>query len=433
MIAHAELKMSSQIQMQNEKSKDIGNKITNIDGILNVPEKPIIPYIEGDGIGPDVIKATKRVLDGAVEKAYGAKKKIVWLEILAGEKAQKKYGEYLPEETLKKIEEHAVALKGPLTTPIAGGFRSLNVALRQKLDLYACVRPVKYLPTAPSRLKNPEELDIVIFRENTEDVYAGIEFEEGSEEAKKLIEFLNNKMNTTVRLDSGVGIKPISEYATKRIVRAAINYAIKNNRKSVTIVHKGNIMKFTEGAFMRWAYEVANKEFKDKIVTEAELYKPDGLYKGTMPQGKILVKDRLADSMFQQLLLRTKQYDVLALPNLNGDYISDLAAAMGGGLGLAPGANINYESNVALFEPTHGTAPSYANQDKVNPTSAILSGVMLFRHIGWSEAADTVEKALEKTVSQRKVTYDLARQFEGVKPIATSKFADAVIQNMKAA
>jgi isocitrate dehydrogenase len=423
--------MSSQSEIQNEKSNDNGFKIRSVNGILSVPDRPIIPYIEGDGIGPDVIKATKRVLDAAVEKSYGSQKEIVWLEVLAGEKAQKKYGEYLPEETLQKIKDHVVALKGPLTTPIAGGFRSLNVSLRQKLDLYACVRPVKYLSNAPSRLKNPEELDIVIFRENTEDVYSGIEFEEGSEEAKRLIEFLNKKMNSPVRIDSGVGIKPISEYATKRIVRAAINYAIKNNRKNVTIVHKGNIMKFTEGAFMRWAYEVANEEFKEKIVTEAELFKPNGEYKGKIPQGKMLIKDRLADSMFQQLLLRTKEYDVLTLPNLNGDYISDLAAAMGGGLGLAPGANINYETNVALFEPTHGTAPSYANQDKVNPTSTILSGVMMFRHIGWREAAEAVEQALEKTVCQRKVTYDLARQFEDVQPVGTSKFADAVIENMK--
>ncbi len=423
--------MNSQPKMQKDTQQGDGSKITTTNGILNVPDKPIVPYIEGDGIGPDVVTAARRVIDAAVERAYGSRRKVTWLEVLAGDKARQKHRDSLPEETLKTIEEHVVALKGPLETPIAGGHRSLNVALRQRLDLYACVRPVKYIPTAPSRLKHPEELDIVIFRENTEDVYSGIEFKEGSEEAKKLIEFLKEKLNSNIRPDSAVGIKPISEHATKRIVRAAINYAIRNNRKSVTIVHKGNIMKFTEGGFMRWGYEVANKEFKDKIVTEAELTKPDGPYKGVMPAGRTLVKDRLADNMFQQIILRTNEYDVLALPNLNGDYISDLAAAMGGGLGLAPGANINYETGVAIFEPTHGTAPVYANQDKVNPTSAILSGMLLLRHIGWKESADTIEKAVARTVSQRRVTYDLARQLEGVQPIGTSKFADAVIENMQ--
>ncbi len=423
--------MNSQLKTQKEAPRENGSKIVSVDGTLTVPDKPTIPYVEGDGIGPDVMGAARRVIDAAVDRAYGPRHKITWLELLAGEKARQKHRDSLPDETLKAIQEHVVALKGPLETPIAGGHRSLNVALRQTLDLYACVRPVKYIPSTPSRLKHPEELDIVIFRENTEDVYSGIEFKEGSEEAKKLIAFLKENLKSEVRQDSAVGIKSISEHATKRIVRAAINYAIKNNRKSVTIVHKGNIMKFTEGGFMRWAYEVANREFKEKIVTEAELTKPDGQYKGVMPPGKILVKDRLADNMFQQLLLRTNEYDVLVLPNLNGDYISDLAAAMAGGLGLAPGANINYETGVALFEPTHGTAPAYANQDKVNPTSAILSGVLLLRHLGWKEAADTIEKAVARTVSQRRVTYDLARQLEGVQPIGTSKFADAIIENMQ--
>lgn len=423
--------MNSQPKVQKDTPKENDSKIISVDGTLTVPDKPIVPYIEGDGIGPDVMGAARRVIDAAVDRAYGSRRRITWLEVLAGDKARQKHRESLPEETLKAIQEHVVALKGPLETPIAGGHRSLNVALRQRLDLYACVRPVKYIPSTPSRLKHPEELDTVIFRENTEDVYSGIEFKEGSEEAKKLIAFLKDHLKSEVRQDSAVGIKPISEYATKRIARAAINYAVKNNRKSVTIVHKGNIMKYTEGGFMRWAYEVANREFKDKIVTEAELTKPDGQYKGVMPPGKILIKDRLADNMFQQLLLRTNEYDVLVLPNLNGDYISDLAAAMAGGLGLAPGANINYETGVALFEPTHGTAPAYANQDKVNPTSAILSGVLLLRHLGWKEAADTIEKAVARTVSQRRVTYDLARQLEGVQPIGTSKFADAIIENMQ--
>jgi isocitrate dehydrogenase len=423
--------MSSQPKTQKNGSGNNGSKIQSTNGVLNVADKPIIPYIEGDGIGPEIVGAARRVIDAAVERAYGSRRKIVWLEVLAGEKARQKHRDSLPEETLKTIEEHIVAIKGPLETPIAGGHRSLNVALRQRLDLYACVRPAKYIPTAPSRLKHPEELDIVIFRENTEDLYAGIEFKEGSEEAKRLIEFLKQKLNSEVRLDSALGIKPISEYATKRIVRAAINYAVQNNRKSVTIVHKGNIMKYTEGGFMRWGYEVANREFKDKIVTEAELTKPDGPYKGVMPAGKILVKDRLADNMFQQLILRTSEYDVLVLPNLNGDYISDMAAAMAGGLGLAPGANMNFETGVAIFEPTHGTAPAYTNQDKVNPTSTILSGMLLLRHIGWKEAADIVEKAVARTISQRTVTYDLARQLEGVQPVGTSKFADAVIENMQ--
>ncbi|MGQ9543357.1 MAG: isocitrate dehydrogenase (NADP(+)) [Candidatus Bathyarchaeia archaeon] len=410
--------------------KGEGSRIVSVSGVLSVPDKPTIPYIEGDGIGPEVIRAALSVLDAAVEGAYGNRRRISWVEAYAGEKARKEYGEALPEETLKTIEEHIVTLKGPLETPIAEGYRSLNVALRQRLDLYACVRPVKYIPSAPSRLKHPEELDLVIFRENTEDVYSGIEFEEGSEEAKRLIDFLRREFRSEVRPDSAIGIKPMSEYATKRIVRAAIDYAFKNNRRSVTIVHKGNIMKYTEGGFMRWAYEVANEEFRDRIVTEDEL-KPEGPYKGVAPPGKIIIKDRLADNMFQQLILRTGEYDVLVLPNLNGDYISDLAAAMAGGLGLAPGANINFETGRAVFEPTHGTAPAYANQDKVNPTSAMLSGVLMLRHIGWKEAADKIEKAVARTISQRRVTYDLARQLEGVQPIGTSKFTDAVIENMQ--
>ncbi len=400
----------------------MGEKIRVENNKLNVPDNPIIPFIEGDGIGPDITRAMKIVLDGAVEKAYNGKKKIEWKEIYAGEKANKLKGEYLPQETLDAIEEHVVAIKGPLTTPVGGGFRSLNVALRQKLDLYACVRPVKWIKGVPAPVKKPENLDVVIFRENTEDVYAGIEWKKDSEEAKKIIKFLKDEFNVNIREDSGIGIKPISEFATKRLVKKAIQYAIDNNRKKVTIVHKGNIMKFTEGAFKEWGYEVAKEEFGDKVIFESEL-------SGEAPEDKIIINDRIADNMLQQILTRSSEYDILALPNLNGDYISDAAAAQVGGLGMAPGANI--ADFTALFEATHGTAPKYAGLDKVNPGSLILSGVMMLEYMGWKEAADLIVKAMEKTIQQNKVTYDLARQMDNVTPIKTSEFAYEIVKNME--
>ncbi len=399
----------------------MGEKIRVENNRLVVPDNPIIPFIEGDGIGPDITRAMKIVLDGAIEKAYGGKKKIEWMEIFAGEKAKELKGEYLPQETLDAIEEYVVAIKGPLTTPVGGGFRSLNVALRQKLDLYACVRPVKWIKGVPAPVKKPENLDVVIFRENTEDVYAGIEWKKDSEEVKKLIKFLKDEFGVNIREDSGIGIKPISEFATKRLVRKAIQYAIDNGRKKVTLVHKGNIMKFTEGAFKEWGYEVAKEEFGDKVVFESEL-------SGDAPEGKIIINDRIADNMLQQILTRSSEYDVLALPNLNGDYISDAAAAQVGGLGMAPGANI--ADFTALFEATHGTAPKYAGLDKVNPGSLILSGVMMLEYLGWKEAADLIVNAMEKTIQQKKVTYDLARQMENVTPIKTSEFALEIVKNM---
>jgi len=402
-----------------------GEKISVVNGKLAVPENPVLPFIEGDGIGLEITAAAKKVLSAAVKKAYSRSRKLAWFEIYAGEKAQKKYGELLPSDTLKAIEHFVVALKGPLTTPIGGGFRSLNVALRQKLDLYACVRPVYYLPGIPSPMKSPEKMNIVIFRENTEDIYAGIEWKSGSEEAKKVIEFLKREFGVNIREASGIGIKPISEFGTKRLVRKAIKYAIEHRRKSVTLVHKGNIMKYTEGAFRDWGYEVARQEFGDKITTEQELQEK---YGNKLPEGKLVIKDRLADNMFQQLLTRTNEYDVLAMPNLNGDYMSDAAAGQVGGLGMAPGANIG--DFVAVFEATHGTAPKYAGLDKVNPCSIILSGAMLLEYIGWKEAADLVKEGIKKTVQQKTVTYDLARQMEGAKEIKTSEFAEAVARNI---
>ncbi|MFH1774542.1 MAG: isocitrate dehydrogenase (NADP(+)), partial [Methanobacteriota archaeon] len=398
-----------------------GEKISVVNGKLAVPENPVVPFIEGDGIGPEITAAAKKVLSAAVEKAYSGRRKLVWLEIYAGEKARENYEELLPSDTLKAIEHFVVALKGPLTTPIGGGFRSLNVALRQKLDLYACVRPVYYIEGVPSPMKNPS-MNIVIFRENTEDVYAGIEWKSGSEEAEKVIEFLNKEFGIKVREASGIGIKPISEFGTKRLVRKAIKYAIEHGRKSVTLVHKGNIMKYTEGAFRDWGYEVARQEFGDRITTEQELQEK---YGKKLPEGKLVIKDRLADNMFQQLLTRTSEYEVLAMPNLNGDYMSDAAAGQVGGLGMAPGANIG--DFVAVFEATHGTAPKYAGLDKVNPCSIILSGAMLLEYIGWKEAADLVKEGIKKTVQQKTVTYDLARQMEGAKEIKTSEFAEAVV------
>ena len=400
-----------------------GEKIRVVNGKHSVPDFPIIPYIEGDGVGPDIMRASMIVWNKAVEVAYRGKKGIVWKEILAGEKALKEKGELLPQETFDAIREYVVAIKGPLTTPVGGGYRSLNVTLRQVLDLYACVRPVSWIKGVPSPVKHPEKLNIVVFRENTEDVYAGIEWPRGTEEALKVIDFLERELGVKIRRDSGIGIKPISEFATKRLVRKAIRYALENGRKSVTIVHKGNIMKYTEGAFRDWAYELAREEFPDVTVTEEEVKA------GKSAEGKVVIKDRIADNMLQQLLTRPNEYDVIALPNLNGDYLSDAAAAQVGGLGMAPGANIG--DFTALFEATHGTAPKYAGLDKVNPSSLILSGVMLLEYIGFNEAADLIKKAIEKTILEKKVTYDLARQLGDVEPIKTSEFGKAIAENIE--
>jgi isocitrate dehydrogenase len=392
---------------------------------IRVPDNPIIPFIEGDGTGPDIWHASKLVFDAAVQKSYRGDKKIAWLEVLAGEKAHNKVGNWLPDETLETIKEHVVAIKGPLTTPVGGGIRSLNVSLRQLLDLYACVRPVRYIKGTPTPLKRPELMDVVIFRENTEDVYAGIEWKEGSTEAKKLIKYLKRNFKVNIREDSGMGIKPISAFGTKRLVRKAIRYAIARGRRSVTFVHKGNIMKFTEGAFREWGYELAREEFGHVTITEDELWSK---YDGRMPEGKILIKDRIADNMFQQVLTRPDEYDVVATPNLNGDYLSDACAAQVGGLGMAPGGNIG--DFYAVFEATHGTAPKYAGQDKVNPGSVILSGVMMLEYMGWKEAANLIVKAMEKTVSEKKVTYDLERQLQGATLLKCSEFAEAIVSNM---
>ncbi len=395
------------------------------DGRLHVPDQPVIPYIEGDGVGPDIWRASVRVFDAAVKKCYGAHRKVDWLEVYAGEKAFQLKKEWAPEETIEAIREHKIGIKGPLTTPVGGGIRSINVLLRQKLDLYACIRPVKYLPGTPSPLKHPEKVDMVVFRENTEDVYAGIEWKEGSEEASRLIAFLSGQMGKRIREDSGIGIKPISRFGTKRLVRMAIQYALAHDRKSVTLVHKGNIMKFTEGAFRDWGYDVAKEEFKDHILLESETER-EGMRK--VPPGKVAIKDRIADAMFQQILLRPEDYDVLALPNLNGDYMSDALAAQVGGLGMAPGANIGDQA--AVFEATHGTAPKYANQDVVNPGSLILSGAMMFDYMGWSEAGEKIVKAMEKTISEKIVTYDLARQMKKARKVKCSEFASVVIENL---
>jgi len=392
---------------------------------LRVPDDPIIPFIEGDGVGPDIWRASQLVFDNAVKKAYNGSRTIVWHEILAGEKAHKQTGSWLPDDTFEAIKKYVVSIKGPLTTPIGGGIRSLNVTLRQTLDLYACVRPVKWIKGAPSPVKRPELIDVIIFRENTEDVYSGIEWECGSEEAKRLIEFINTNLGKEIREQSGIGIKPVSPFASKRLVRKAIEYAVKNRRDSVTLVHKGNIMKFTEGAFREWGYEVAAEEFGDVTITEDELWDKHG---GKLPEGKVLIKDRIADSIFQQVLTRPTEYDILATLNLNGDYLSDACAAQVGGLGLAPGGNIG--DYYALFEATHGTAPKYTGQDKVNPGSLMLSGVMMFEYMGWKEAGDLVLKAMERTVSEKRVTYDLERQIEGATLLKCSEFAEAVAENM---
>ncbi|MFJ7753380.1 NADP-dependent isocitrate dehydrogenase [Peribacillus muralis] len=418
-------------------------KITVTNGALNVPNNPIVPFIEGDGIGPDIWAAASRVLDAAVEKAYNGEKKIEWKEVLAGQKAFDQTGEWLPQETLDVINEYLIAIKGPLTTPIGGGIRSLNVALRQVLDLFVCLRPVRYFDGVPSPVKRPEDTDMVIFRENTEDIYAGIEYAKGSDEAKKLIDFLQNEFGVTnIRFPetSGIGIKPISEEGTKRLVRSALNYAIKEGRKSLTLVHKGNIMKFTEGAFKTWGYEVAEQEFADKVFTWNQYDKikdAEGTEAANKAQsaaeaeGKIIVKDSIADIFLQQILTRPKEFDVVATMNLNGDYISDALAAQVGGIGIAPGANINYETGHAIFEATHGTAPKYAGLDKVNPSSVLLSGVLLLEHLGWNEAADSITKSVEQTIASKVVTYDFARLMEGATEVKCSEFADELIKNLK--
>ena len=393
---------------------------------LTVPNQPIIPVIEGDGIGRDIMKATRRVIDAAVQKAFDGEKQIVWFDIYAGENAQEKYGEWLPEDTFQAIREFGVALKGPLTTPVGGGFRSLNVTLRQELDLFACIRPVRHFEGVITPVRNPEDMNVVIFRENTEDVYAGIEWMQGSAEAERVIDFLQNEMGQTVRPDSGIGIKPISIFGTKRLVRMAIQYAIDHQRESVTLVHKGNIMKFTEGAFSEWGYELAADEFADQTISEADLWDK---HDGQIPEGKIVIKDRIADSMLQQILTRTADYDVIATSNLNGDYLSDACAAQVGGIGMAPGGNIG--DVAALFEATHGTAPKYTDQDVANPSSLILSAVMMLEHLDWQPAADLVTKGMEQTIIQKRVTYDLERLMDGATKLKTSEFGSAIIENME--
>ena len=402
-----------------------GEKIQILNGQLKVPDRPIIPFIEGDGIGRDIWRATKLVLDEAVKKAYQGRRQIVWFEVYACEKAQKVCGELLPQETLDAIREFAVAIKGPLTTPIGSGYRSVNVALRQLLNLYACVRHVKYIPGVPSPLKHPDRVDIVIFRENTEDVYAGIEWESETPEAKKLISYLNRTFKSKIDAQAGVGVKPISPTAAKRLARKAIKYAIEHGCKKVTLVHKGNIMKYTEGAFRKWGYEVAKEEFGNVTITEEELWSK---YNGQLPPGKILVNDIIADIALANMVTRPWDYDVIAAPNLNGDYLSEVAAALVGGVGVAPGANLG--DAIGLFEAIHGSAPKHADKDEANPTALILSGAMMLDYLGWKEAARLIRSAIEKTIQQKRVTYDLARQMEGATKLPTSKFGQAVVENM---
>ncbi|MDQ7029205.1 MAG: isocitrate dehydrogenase (NADP(+)) [Ardenticatenia bacterium] len=404
-----------------------GERITWQEGTLHVPDRPIIPYILGDGIGTDVTPAMIRILDAAVEKAYAGARGIAWVEVFAGERAYDRFGEWLPNETLRAFEYYHVGIKGPLTTPVGGGIRSLNVAIRQRLDLYANVRPVYYIPGLPSPVRRPEQMDMVLFREATEDVYAGIEWQAGTPEAIKFLNFLRDEMGVEMEYieTTGVGVKPISEFKTKRLVRQAIRYAIQRGRASVTLVHKGNIMKYTEGAFRDWGYELAREEFGSQTITEQELWER---FDGRRPEGTVVIKDRIADNMLQQLLTRTAEYDVLALPNLNGDYLSDAAAAQVGGLGVAHGANIG--DTVAVFEAVHGTAPKYAGQNKVNPTALTLSGVMMLEHMGWDEAAQLVRQGIAAAIQDKVVTYDLARQMEGATQVGTAEFADAVIERM---
>ncbi len=406
-----------------------GEKITlKSEGVLEVPDQPVITYIEGDGIGPDITKASMHIWNSAVEKAYGGKRRIAWMEVFAGEKANRVYGEgtWLPDETVEAIRDYRVSIKGPLTTPVGKGIRSLNVALRQTLDLYVCLRPVRHFAGVPSPVRNPELTDMVVFRENTEDIYAGIEWQSGTPEVKKVIDFLQNEMGVKkIRFPetSAIGIKPVSKEGSERLIRAAIRYALDNNRKSVTLVHKGNIMKFTEGGFKDWGYELARREFADKVAIASEC-------DWKAPEGKILIKDCICDAFLQQILTRPAEYDVIATMNLNGDYVSDALAACVGGIGIAPGANINYMTGMAIFEATHGTAPKYAGMDKVNPSSLALSGEMLLRHIGWNEAADLVIKGIEKAISSKQVTYDFARLMEGATELSCSGFAEAVVENM---
>nr|WP_241734887.1 NADP-dependent isocitrate dehydrogenase [Paenibacillus alvei] len=419
-----------------------GEKINIVDGKLQVPAHPIIPFIEGDGTGRDIWRASKRVLDAAVEKAYNGERKLAWYEVFAGEKAFNEYGEWLPNDTLESIREYIVAIKGPLTTPIGGGIRSLNVALRQELDLYVCLRPVRYFDGVPSPVKHPELVDMVIFRENTEDIYAGIEYASGSEDVKKVIQFLQEEMGVKkIRFPetSGIGIKPVSSDGSKRLVRAAIEYAIKHKRKSVTLVHKGNIMKFTEGAFKNWGYEVAEQEFPAHTFTWGQydrIKEAEGTEAANKAQaeaeaaGKVIIKDAIADIALQQVLTRPKEFDVIATLNLNGDYLSDALAAQVGGIGIAPGANINYVTGHAIFEATHGTAPKYADKDVVNPGSVILSGVMMLEHLGWQEAADLIYKGMEAAINNKTVTYDFARLMENATEVKCSQFADHIINHM---
>ncbi len=395
------------------------------EGVLRVPDKPIVPFIEGDGIGPDIWAAAKGILDAAISFTYRDRRRIIWLEVLAGERAYREAGEWLPERTLQAIKDHVVAIKGPLTTPVGEGIRSINVALRQRLDLYACVRPIRYIRGVPSPVTHPERVNMVVFRENTEDVYAGIEWEAESREAEAVIAFLRDQMGVHVAKDSAIGVKPMSRRASRRLVARAIQYALDHDLPSVTLVHKGNIMKYTEGAFMKWGYEVAREMFGDHIVVESDGgLDPDG----KAPPGKVMIKDRIADMMFQQVLLRPEAYHVIATPNLNGDYLSDALAAQVGGLGMAPGANL--ADNCALFEATHGTAPRYAGQDKANPISLILSGVMMLEYLGWMEAASAIEQAVRKSISDALVTYDLARQMPGSQEVRCSEFAEAVIERL---
>jgi len=417
--------MNSEIEFDKLAIPKEGERIRIEEDHLVIPNKVIIPFIEGDGTGVDIMPVAKKVLDSAIKQAYKGKRKLIWLEIYAGEKAQEVYGELLPQDTIKAIQHFIIALKGPLTTPVGGGHRSLNVTLRQVLDLYSCIRPVKYYSGVPSPVVHPEWMDIVVFREATEDVYTGIEWRQGSPEALNLIRYLKQEYNVNIPEDSGIGVKPISITNTKRLVRAAIKYAIKYKRKSVTLMHKGNIMKFTEGAFRDWGYEVAKEEFRDDIVTETEVEKE---YEGIKPEGKILINDRIADNMFQQVLVRTNEYDVIATPNLNGDYLSDACAAQIGGLGIAPSANIG--DFIGLFESTHGSAPKYAGQDKVNPSSLILTGVMMLRYMDWTAPADLIERALAETIQQKCVTYDFARQMEDVTPVKCSEYGNAICANI---
>jgi isocitrate dehydrogenase len=429
-------------QFENYELPTEGQQITIKNGVLQVPNNPIIPFIEGDGTGPDIWSASKRVLDAAVEKAYKGEKKIAWYEVFAGEKAFNKFNSWLPNDTLTAIREYIVAIKGPLTTPVGGGIRSLNVALRQELDLYVCSRPVRYFAGVPSPVKRPELVDMVIFRENTEDIYAGIEWEAGSAQVKKVIEFLQNEMGVNkIRFPetSGIGIKPVSEEGSKRLIRSAIEYAIKHSRKTLTLVHKGNIMKYTEGAFKNWGYELAEQEFGDKTFTWAQydrIKAEQGAEAANQAQkeaeaaGKVIVKDAIADIALQQVLTRPTDFDVIATLNLNGDYLSDALAAQVGGIGIAPGANINYLTGHAIFEATHGTAPKYAGLDVVNPGSVILSGVMMLEHLGWLEAAELIYKGMETSINNKTVTYDFARLMDGAKEIKCSEFANEIIKNM---